>query len=167
LIPFNLVLVFGLIIKVMSYHLFFYLFSLISYISNNSRLECSVCGHAWFQSRNRLLELGEGFEMVELPERDLERIRQNIKEGKSPKYTGDVKLYVGNISFTATEEEIWEIFGSVGDVGEVSLVRDELGRNRGFGFVTMRSKEDGEKALKELDGLELAGRNINVRESTN
>ena len=116
---------------------------------NGRRLECSVCGHAWFQSRNRLMTLNDNFEMVELPGRDLERIQLNIKEGKSPKYMGASKLYVGNIAFQSTEDDIRDLFEEMGAVGDVSLVRDDQGRNRGFGFVTMREKADGEKALED------------------
>ena len=113
------------------------------------------------------MTLREGFEMVELPESDKERIEANIKEGKSPKFMGDVKLYVGNIAFTCHEDDLFEIFSQVGTVGDVSLVRDDEGKNRGFGFVTMRSKDDGEKAISELDGTSVRGRNIAVRESNN
>lgn len=134
---------------------------------NGRRLECSVCGHSWFQSVNRVLELGDGFEMVPLPEHDLERIQLNLKEGRQPKFTGEMKLYVGNMSFSTTEEDLWQLFGSIGTVGDVSLVRDEQGRNRGFGFVTMREKADSVKALEQLDGMEFNGRNLNIRESTN
>ncbi|KAG7358437.1 RNP-1 like RNA-binding protein [Nitzschia inconspicua] len=131
------------------------------------RLECSVCGHAWFQSQNRIMELGDNFEMVELPERDMKRIQMNIEEGKSPKFVGAMKLYVGNIAFGCTEEDLWDTFEKVGSVGEVSLVRDDQGRNRGFAFITMRDTADGEKAMAELDGLELNGRALSVRESNN
>mmetsp|Transcript_28413 Transcript_28413/g.50335 ORF Transcript_28413/g.50335 Transcript_28413/m.50335 type:complete len:229 (-) Transcript_28413:253-939(-) len=134
---------------------------------NGRRLECSVCGHSWYQSPSRLMRLGDGFEMVELPERDLERIQLNIEEGKPPKYTGAMKLYVGNISFGCTEEDVWELFEGIGKVGEVSLVRDDQGRNRGFGFVTMREKADAERAMEELNGLEVKGRTLNVKESNN
>lgn len=132
------------------------------------RMECSVCDHTWFQSRDRLTNLGDGFEMIPLPERDLERIQLNIKEGRHPKYYGNFKMYVGNISFQCTEEDLFEMFGTMGPVGDVSLVRDqETGRPRGFGFITMRNQEDGERAIKELDGAELKGRNMNVRPSNN
>lgn len=131
------------------------------------RMECSVCDHTWFQSRDRLATLGDNFEMIPLPDRDLERIELNIKEGRHPKYYGDFKMYVGNISFQCTEADIFELFESIGPVGDVSMVRNEDGRPRGFGFVTMRTKEDGEKALEELDGADLKGRNLNVRPATN
>ena len=65
------------------------------------------------------MNLRDGFEMVPLPQMDLDRIELNIKEGKSAKFTGEVKLYVGNIAFGAKEEELIEMFSEVGDVGEL------------------------------------------------
>lgn len=105
--------------------------------------------------------------MVPLPQMDLERIATNLKEGKSPKYTGDGKLYVGNVSFDSTEEDLMELFSEVGELGSVSLVRDNLGRNRGFGFVTMRTKEAASTAIEQLNGKEFKGRTIAVRETNN
>ena len=135
--------------------------------SRGRRMECTLCGHSWFQSKDRLMRLQDGFEMVELPESDKERIKQNIEEGKAPKFLGESKLYIGNISFDCHEDDIHTIFSEVGDVGDVSLVRDETGKIRGFGFVTMRTKEDGQRAIDELDGTAVRGRNIAVRESSN
>ena len=111
------------------------------------------------------MTMSAGFEMVPLSDMHRNRIKTNIEEGKSPKFTGHGKLYVGNIAFASSEDEIYKIFSDIGEVGEVSLVRDEIGRNRGFGFVTMRSKDDGDKAMGELDGYELHGRKLAVRES--
>jgi len=135
--------------------------------SGGRRMECSVCSHTWFQSRERLGKVGDGYEMVMLPDRDLERIKLNIEEGRNPKHVGDYKMYVGNISFKCNEDDLEEVFGEYGPVGDVSMVRDNDGRLRGFGFITMRNKEDGEKCLAELDGVELKGRNLNVRPSKN
>lgn len=129
------------------------------------RLQCALCQHSWFQSKGRLMSIKEGFEMVPLPSQDVERIALNIQEGKSPKFLGDSKLYVGNISFECEEDDIFQIFSEVGNVGDVSLVRDDSGKNRGFGFVTMRTQEDAEKAISQLDGTPVKGRNIAVRES--
>ena len=131
------------------------------------RLSCSVCGHSWFQSKDRLVTVNENFEFVPLPDTDKERIAQNIDEGKNPGFLGNAKLYVGNIAFECHEDDLMEAFSSVGDVGDVSLVRDGDGKNRGFGFITMRSKADADKAIAELDGLEIRGRRLTVRESTN
>jgi predicted Zn finger-like uncharacterized protein len=131
------------------------------------RLECSVCGHSWYQSKDRIMGVKSGFQMVPLPESDRNRITMNIEQGREPKFVGDVKLYVGNVAFECHEDDIKEIFSRVGDVGDVSLVRDDAGKNRGFGFVTMRTKEDGEKAVAALDGVSVRGRTIAVRESNN
>jgi RNA recognition motif-containing protein len=111
------------------------------------------------------MTLAEGFEMKTLPEMDKNRIKINMEEGRSPKFMGEFKLYVGNISFESTEADLLAVFSEVGTVGDIALVKDELGRNRGFGFVTMRTKGDGEKAMESLDGKEMNGRSIAVRES--
>lgn len=129
------------------------------------RLECSVCEHSWYQSSNRLMELRDGLEMVALSDTDLQRIALNLQEGRAANFMGESKLYVGNIAFECSEQDLQEIFGEAGEVGDVSLVRDDIGRNRGFGFITMRTKEGGERARELLDGKEVKGRNIAVRES--
>jgi RNA recognition motif-containing protein len=111
--------------------------------------------------------MNEGYEMIPLPEYDLLRITSNMEEGREPKFVGDMKLYVGNIAFGCTEKDIYDTFSEFGEVGDVALVRDDEGRNRGFGFVTMRTREGGEAAMGKLDGADVQGRNIAVRESNN
>ena len=109
----------------------------------------------------------DGFELVARPQYEIDRINLNMRENKAPNFIGDSKLYVGNIAFECTEADIYEIFNEVATVGDVSLVTDDNGRNRGFGFVTCRTEADGEKACQELDGAEVKGRNIAVRPSNN
>lgn len=109
----------------------------------------------------------EGFEMVTLPDHDVERIKLNLVEGKAANFQGDSKLYVGNVSFECSANDLMEVFGEIGPVGDVSMVLDETGRSRGFAFVTMRCKEDGQKAIDALDGKDVYGRGIAVRESNN
>lgn len=109
----------------------------------------------------------DDFELIDLPDADKKRIATNIQEGKSPAFLGECKIYVGNIAFECHEDDFYDIFSPVGEVGGVSLVRDDTGKNRGFGFVTMRTKEDGQKAIAELDGTSVRGRKITVRESFN
>ena len=113
------------------------------------------------------MTMKDGFELVPRPEYEIERINLNMRENKAPNFVGENKLYVGNIAFECSEEDIFELFGSIGTVGDVSLVRDDDGKNRGFGFVTMRTNADGDRAVKELDGVEIKGRNIAVRPSNN
>ena len=73
------------------------------------------------------------------------------------------KLFVGNLDFKVTENELQDAFAAHGTVVEASLVTDrETGRPRGFGFVTMSSPEEAQKAIDALNGKELGGRALNV-----
>lgn len=74
-------------------------------------------------------------------------------------------IYVGNIPFTVTEDEIRTLFESHGTVNDVKLITDRgTGRFRGFGFVEMED-EDANKAISELDGKEFGGRVMRVNEA--
>jgi cold-inducible RNA-binding protein len=75
-------------------------------------------------------------------------------------------MYVGNLPFSAGEDELREAFGAFGPVSEVNLVMDrETGRPRGFAFVSMGSKEGMEAAIRGLDGKDFGGRNLTVNEA--
>ncbi len=76
------------------------------------------------------------------------------------------KLYVGNLSFSLTDQDLEDAFGEVGTVQSVNIIEDrDTGRSRGFGFVEMSSAEEAQKAIAELDGAELDGRNLKVNEA--
>ena len=73
------------------------------------------------------------------------------------------KLFVGNLSFGATQEQLQGLFGAHGTVVEVDIIKDKFtDRPRGFGFVTMESQEAAEAAIKALNGKELDGRALTV-----
>ena len=77
-----------------------------------------------------------------------------------------MKLYVGNLSFNTTNQDLNELFGAVGPVESSNIIEDrETGRSRGFGFVEMSSQADGEKAIAELNGKEVDGRELKVNEA--
>ena len=77
-----------------------------------------------------------------------------------------MSIYVGNLSYEATKEDIEEVFSEYGDVRRVSLPSDrETGRPRGFAFVDMSSDEEEEKAIATLDGAEWMGREIKVNKA--
>lgn len=77
-----------------------------------------------------------------------------------------MKLYVGNLSFNTSNSDLQELFASVGTVESASVVEDrDTGRSRGFGFVEMSSKEEGERAIEELNGKEVDGRELKVNEA--
>ena len=76
-----------------------------------------------------------------------------------------MKLYVGNLPFSATENEVRELFAQYGNVFDVTLINDrETGRPRGFGFVEM-DDEAAQAAMSALDGSDFGGRAIKVNEA--
>ena len=73
------------------------------------------------------------------------------------------KLFVGNLSFNTTENDLNTAFGAYGTVTETNLMMDrETGRPRGFGFITMSSAEEAQKAIENLNGKDLDGRALTV-----
>ncbi len=75
------------------------------------------------------------------------------------------RIYVGNLSYTTTEDELEELFTAYGDVMSCSIPADrKSGRTRGFGFVEM-SEEDAAKAIEALDGKDFGGRDLRVNEA--
>ena len=77
-----------------------------------------------------------------------------------------MKIYVGNLNFRSTEDEIRDLFGQYGQVDDVALITDrDTGRPRGFGFVEMPEDDGARRAIEELNGKELAGRALTVNEA--
>jgi RNA recognition motif-containing protein len=77
-----------------------------------------------------------------------------------------MKLYVGNLSFQTSSEDLQQLFGQAGTVESASVVEDrETGRSRGFGFVEMSSPEEGQAAIQQFNGKEFNGRNLTVNEA--
>lgn len=77
-----------------------------------------------------------------------------------------INIFVGNLSFKTTKEEILAAFSQYGNVERVNIVTDrETGQSRGFGFVEMSERRDAETAIAQLNGAALNGRNINVNEA--
>jgi cold-inducible RNA-binding protein len=78
----------------------------------------------------------------------------------------NTKLFVGNLSFSITENDLQDAFATHGTVTEASVVTDRTtGRPRGFGFVTMASAEEAQKAVESLNGSTLGDRSITVNEA--
>jgi len=75
-------------------------------------------------------------------------------------------IFVGNLDFNTSEDELRTMFEAYGQVDRVSIMTDrDTGRSRGFGFVEMTNAEDGEKAIAALNGSQLGGRTLNVNEA--
>jgi RNA recognition motif-containing protein len=77
-----------------------------------------------------------------------------------------MKLYVGNLSFSTMEDDLQRLFSQVGSVESIAMVTDrDTGRSRGFAFVEMSSKTEGEAAITRFNGSELDGRSLTVNEA--
>jgi RNA recognition motif-containing protein len=78
----------------------------------------------------------------------------------------NMKIFVGNLSFGATEESVRALFETHGAVDTVSIVTDrDTGRSRGFGFVEMNNAAEASNAINALSGMEFGGRNLTVNEA--
>ena len=77
-----------------------------------------------------------------------------------------MNIYVGNLSFDATEADIENAFNQYGNVNSVNIIKDrETGRSRGFGFVEMSDSHDGQEAIEGVNLKEIAGRAVTVNEA--
>ena len=77
-----------------------------------------------------------------------------------------MKIYVGNLPFSATEQEVNDLFAEYGTVASVAIINDrDTGRSRGFGFVEMDDGAAARKAIEELDAKDFGGRRLTVNEA--
>jgi len=77
-----------------------------------------------------------------------------------------IKIYVGNLSFDSNESELNGLFEPYGVVDSAKIIVDQFtNRSRGFGFIEMQNREEGLKAIQELDSKDLGGRNLKVNEA--
>jgi len=77
-----------------------------------------------------------------------------------------MNIYVGNLSYSVTEEELTELFAEYGEVSTVNIINDKFsGQSKGFGFIEMTKQSDAEEAIKALNESSLKGRNIKVNQA--
>ncbi len=77
-----------------------------------------------------------------------------------------MNIYIGNLSYEVTEEDLWLALEQFGQVESVTIIKDKhSGQSKGFGFVEMASKDEGQSAIDGLNGKELKGRALNVNEA--
>lgn len=76
------------------------------------------------------------------------------------------RLYVGNLPYNATDDQLKELFSGAGEVASANIIVDKMsGRSKGFGFVEMATDEEAAKAIEMFNGKDLGGRNITVNEA--
>ena len=76
------------------------------------------------------------------------------------------KIYVGNMSYNTSEEQLWDLFAQYGTVLSANIIMDrETRRPKGFGFVEMEDNSAAEAAISQLDGTDFGGRNLRVNEA--
>ena len=77
-----------------------------------------------------------------------------------------MNIYVGNLDYKVSENELEELFSEYGSVGSAKIITDRMsGRSKGFGFVEMEENDEAKKAIEELNGVSVGSRQINVNEA--
>jgi len=77
-----------------------------------------------------------------------------------------MNIYVGNLSYSTNEDEIFSLFNNIGEVDSARIISDrDTGRSKGFGFIEMADSESAKKAIEQLNGTELDGRTLTVNEA--
>jgi len=77
-----------------------------------------------------------------------------------------MNIFVGNLPYQTEESQVQDLFVRYGDVASVKIILDNMtGRSKGFGFVTMNDEESAQKAIQELNGVDLGGKNLTVNEA--
>ena len=77
-----------------------------------------------------------------------------------------MKIYVGNLSYSVTEEDLRQAFEAFGQVSSASIIKDKFsGQSKGFGFIEMPAKEEAETAISGMNGKDMKGRTLNVNEA--
>ena len=127
---------------------------------DGKQVKCSNCEHEWFQSASRLNPVPPDMDLVDYPQDMKDRLARGLPAEPVARY----RCFVGNLPFEVQEEELRELFAKFGTVASATVMVDENGRPKGFGFVNMESTVSGAKAVEELDGYELHGRTITVSE---
>ena len=134
--------------------------------TRGKRVKCAVCNNEWFQSPAKLHRLYDGYELVPYNET---RLSQFAREGNAPQRRPRPKqqdatntLFVANMPFAANEADVAAFFESVVDNPRVTIVRDNLGRSKGFGFVACSDVDAARAAVEQLNNADFQGRKLVV-----
>lgn len=136
-----------------------YVANMAQFGGKGARVRCSVCTNTWFQMTERLVAKPPAFELQPFPE---ERRADRPAALDSPQLGGKINMYVGNMPFSLTDVALAQMFSEYGRVTKAMLMRDEIGRSKGFGFVEMADEAEGQRAMAELNDQVFEGRPITV-----
>lgn len=141
--------------------------------ADGRRVRCAVCENAWFQRADRLrivrpdkrlndYPLERKDELMQLRrERRQARIARGPGGGRRPGFS----VFIGNLPFGTTEEDLRDLIAGTAAVDRVTIVKDrETGRSRGFGFATVAAESDMRAVVDKLDGCSFNGRSLTMRE---
>lgn len=161
--------------------------------SRGRKVGCSVCGNEWFQKVDRLMVLRDTEGMKPYPVEDKDRLIEEQAKDRAEKRTrrgdgdrrerrepreareggrrdrssragqGQHTLFMANLPFSVTQEDLAKFIGEVVSFDRISLVTDANSKSKGFAFADLQSEEDVHKAVSELNGREVGGRTISVR----
>eukprot|EP00613_Pedinella_sp_CCMP2098_P001850 CAMPEP_0171629658 /NCGR_PEP_ID=MMETSP0990-20121206/22338_1 /TAXON_ID=483369 /ORGANISM="non described non described, Strain CCMP2098" /LENGTH=164 /DNA_ID=CAMNT_0012198425 /DNA_START=186 /DNA_END=680 /DNA_ORIENTATION=+ len=136
-------------------------------LGKGKKMACGLCSHSWWQTADRMQDLREGWKMADMPQPRMDQIKSNMLQGRSPNFVpgkakGEATIFIGNLPFDFSESDITEMFAGYGAVASVTLVHHENGQSKGYAFVEMEKKDEGEKAIGEMDGTEMNGRALKV-----
>ncbi len=117
-------------------------------------------------SVSRALSTATRLPRPDRPVRESGACRAHLETERGEEYELSKKLYVGNLPFTITEDELRTAFERHGTVASVNVITDrETGRARGFAFVEMEDASAADEAMRALDGSDLGGRSLRVNEA--
>jgi len=134
-------------------------------------LRCSACLHEWFGRMDELL-WGTSAAAAAMKEGEAkvaavieQRLQYHSRQPVVLEPTEPITLFIGNLSFSAVEEDLVNAFSAYGSVKRCDVPKDRGGRSKGYGFVVMEVREDGIHAMHALQGVSIAGREIQIREA--
>lgn len=144
----------------------------------------------WFQKSDRLITLKEGEKFKTYPTEEKDRLMEEQAQSRRDRYrdrgrTGDRRdgaregqgarrgaprtayaqhsVFIGNLPFSVTKDELEQMIAETVEVTRVAIVKDPAGRSKGFAFADLKSAEDVQTAVNQLDGRDLGGRTMTVR----
>lgn len=124
-------------------------------MSSREDLEKALAGMDGKDFGGRVLTAKESLPKDKLPKKE--------RQPRRPQHGDQPKIYVGNLPYGVAEAELTEHFSAHGEVANVYLARDESGKDRGFGFITMGSQEEVDVAVEAVDGSFFQGRRLAAR----